>query len=447
MTDNFGFQAQETDDFGFESLDDVIESEKEEMPQYLGRQVLRTGSRALETLAGLPGDIQELTNSIIGYGLGKAGVSDETIKKLTEGKQYPQFTPEVLMAQGMSREEAEKFSKSYTQPALGGRFPRSQELKEGMQQFEILRPQSEAEERLDELTEDVAALYGPGNMKFMTALGTSLAAQAGGETVKAFGGGEKGKQLTKLGVIGIASILDQPGVKKHIGKLYEKSKKAIPEGDLASAVELKNDLSRLRKEILKGSSKDPEKAAPLGIINELLYKIEQEGGKLILAEELVEFNKSINSRLKTKWVNPVGDVERADRWYLDSKKAIDKALNGYGKNNPAFIETYREANQAYQGMRRANSIQNYIYNKINTSSLSKETKLLLGLHFLNPKLLVAGGTQLAVGQAYNLAARYLENPALRKIYNQIIKAAATKNSAALTRNVNLLDKAIEKEKD
>lgn len=446
MTTNLETQTDLFADLGFQDFDEIIESEKETTPQYLSRQGLRMGSRAMETIAGLPGDIQEFANNVVGLGLGAIGVSEDTIKAITEAPKVQKPTIEQLMAQGMPREQAEIVLRNMPDQPLGTRFPTSQELKEGMQQFDILKPQSEADERLDEFAEDVTALFAAGRMPFMKSLGTAFAAQAGGEITKAFGGGEKGKQLTKLGVIGLSSILDQPSVKKHIGKLYDKSRRAIPEGDLANAMDLKKDILNLRKEILKGASTDPEKAKPLALMNEMLKKIEAQGGKYIPADELVEFNKSINSRLKTMWLNPEGDVKRAEFWYLKNKDAIDKALNTYGNTNPAFLDTYKEANQAYQGMKRANALQKFISKKLNTARLSPDAKLLLGLHYINPKILAAGATQLTAGQAYNLAARYLENPAIRKIYNQTLKSAASKNAAALSRNVALLEKAIDKEK-
>lgn len=407
--------AQESSDFFLDEPIDV--GQPEGIASFAGRQVLRSGSRAAETLLGLPGDVSNFIGNVIAT----------PIRYLTGAKE---LTPEQLE------------SKRKLQSRI---LPTSQQFKEVSEQVTggFTSPQSRAERVSDEIVSDFASLALPvkGKVPFARAIGTSLFSNLGAESIRELGGGDTGAAASKFGLMVTAGLIGRPNAKQLSRDLYKQSVGAIPEEAAISTKNMQPQISKLQKELLKGGT-SPQKTPATNLLKELNSKITD--GK-IPVQELPAFRQSINDY---RFDRTLGD--RA-RYFLDRfEDVVQEGLKDYGQVNPEFAKVYRDANLAHAGLKQSNKIATNISKRIKIDRLDPHTISLLGHGAIGgfagsglgalPSLL--GAASAALG--YRTLSR-LKNPVLRKHYESLLKAAAKDNAAGIIRNANLLDKAIRKD--
>jgi len=174
---------------------------------------------------------------------------------------------------------------------------------------------------------------------------------------------------------------------------------------------------------------DIEKKAPNGVLS---------------VEEFTQFDKDINRLLR----QTRGDATK--RGYLKQlKKVHAQGGNEYAKQNPSWGEKYQEAKQAYQGIANSLDVQDFVRKNFNLKNLS-HAGILLGLEeaaIPGRTALKLGGLGATAATMYmaEIARRVATNPALRRYYQNVIKASLSNNKAMLVRNLEGLDRVAKKE--
>lgn len=385
------------------------------------RHAARTGARVFETLAGLPGDIRELFNSVaIG------------IPEYFAGEELPRWRRAVEGDQGM----------------LGGitSGPTTREIREGTTKpltGEYLEPQGKWEEFGDEVASDFAALAIPvkGKIPFARALGSSLIANAGGEVAKEFLG-DKAQVYTKMGLLFGTGMLghNQGGVKQYIRNLYKDMEGAIPEGAEISAKGLSSKLDKIESVLRKGDPADLSKQPAFQKISAIRDKIKD---GFIPVDEVVELTKSTNES-----IFGLGELKRGQNQLYKVREALHDATKEFGKENPTFLEKWQAANEAYAATETSRRVSNWVKKNVKPKDYLYASSA-LGLEaaaFGPPSAgLVAGAGGLgATAYSAEVMKRIAQSPALRKYYLNVVTNSLKENKAGFMRAMRQLDDGLKK---
>lgn len=397
-----------------------VPEKKETLPQQVTRHSSRGLARAVETLAGLPGDLREFGQSIITKGFGALMGDQERAQEISE--KIKPFIPGPL-----------------------GQAPSSQDIREKATQAltgTYLEPESRAEEIGDEVVADVVSLAVPikGRIPFARAIAGALGGAAAKEGVKALGGGETSQTLGKLGTMFLLGNLGRGGARKYVSNLHREAESLIPEGAKMSTQTLSKNLENAKKALQTGGI-TPDKSHSLNLMNQLIRKAKEGRGE-IDPREVRNFRHSVNELRFNRTLS-----DRA-RYYLDRfDDVLNEGLLEYGQENPAFLNKYREANLGTAGLKQSNRLARSISKKIDVTRLSPEALILLGMHTtLSPSLLAKLGLTAVGAKGAQLAKRLTSNSTLRTHYLNTVKAASEENWKSFSRNLNLLEKELKKEK-
>jgi len=384
------------------------------------RHVGRTVARAGEAIAGLPGDIVELFNSIaIGIPEYFAGEELPTWRRMVEGD-----------------------------PTVAGlNLPTSSQLRELTQAAtgEFLEPQTKWEEFGDAVTEDFAVLALPvkGKVPFARALGTSVLANSGAEIANAFGG-EGYAGATKMGLLIASGFIGKGGLRQHIRNLYNDMETAIPQGAEVSATNLSKRLNEIEAIIRKGDPLDASKAPVFQKINAIRDKIQ---GGMIPVDEVVELTKSTNES-----IFGLGELKRSQNQLYNVRNALHETTKEYGAQNKAFLDKWKAANQAYAATETSRRIGNWVRKNVKpkdyiyAGSALGGGSALLGTTATGTALAGAGGVA-ATAYTAEVLKRIAQSPELKKYYMDATKAALKENSAAFAKSMRRLDNGLKRSFD
>ena len=380
------------------------------------RQILRSLSRYGETIAGMPGDIEELAMTGGDFLLDKLGLS--------KYKSEPSFIlPTSSDLTGIMNK------------ATGG----------------FLEPQTSGERFSDEIIKDAAALF-LGNKiptkggaiyktfksvkPFLVSLGSNLAK----EGAALLGASPVVQETVKLGTMFLSSLANKPSVNNLKENLYKDARSKLPKGAEVSAKRLQKNLSILEEKLLEGgdaASKSQVKTK----ISEINGKIKD--GKISI-KELQAFKQDVNEI--TAGISDTKNTKLKLKSNVNElRKNLRSSISEYGKENPAFIESWNKAEEVHGAISQSQKVRDTIL-----SSLKQNPKLsLIGATGLGiktggaavPALAGAGATMLT-GE---FIAKAMKSPTIRKHYGKVLASALKDNTPVLTRNLYALNRAVEKE--
>lgn len=378
----------------------------------LPRHAARIGSRVAETIGGIPGDIQDLIQSGVFYGLEKFSgkkISDESRQKsISKSNRLP--TSSEL------KEYSEKTTKGYT------------------------KAKDSNEELIDDYAQTLASLIGP--MKFRKALGVAALGTGVKKAADVMGLSKNTQEASKLGTMILASMFNPKGVKNLYTNYYNNALKFAPEGTLVSALPLEKKLNNLKKKLKTGIGDITENAV-LETVEDVSKKIKD--GKVDI-REMMATNRNINKRM--------GDPKLlvgGENLFPELKKAVNDSIKLY--HNPDFIKSWRSANEAFSGLHESRKLSRYINKHLGNKPLEKALFASIAEtaggypEAIVPTLGIAGSAFLGI-KGIELSKRIMSNPTLRKYYADVLKYAAQENSAAMIKSAEkLTNKIKEQEKN
>lgn len=417
--------------YDFSFIDSAVKPEPEESNlAAAGRHTARTLARGVETVGGLVGNLREFSKSAgewIGdkarSAIGKPPLTDQQKDELRN-----QLEPKSWDLLGRFVEA----------------FPTSQDIRENVTQSltgEYLDPQDAGEEISDEFFSDVASLLipvkGAGSklkIPFARAIGTALFANTSGEVAKAYGLEPTEAGYTKMGAMLLAGFMGRGGARKYANGLYREAIDMIPEGAVMNGKGLLNQVDSYIATLKKGGI-SPQKQPALSLANQLRQKILQSGGD-ITVDEIPAFRRSVNDYR----FNRQSGLTDSGRYFLDRfDDILNNQLMDYGKQNPAFLSKYRDANTGIAGFKQSNKVADYISKKVDVTQMKPETLLILGMHAPTPGVL--GGITVTAGAAKiaQIMHRVGKNPVLRQYYLNVLESSLKDNAPSMIRNLEKLD--------
>lgn len=397
------------------------------------RNVLRSAARVGETLSGMPGDVVQMGKSLGGWLGNKA--------RSLIGKEALNHEDELQV------EELKKTKDWDVLSRLTESLPTSENLRENVTRKytgDYLEPQNKWEAFSDDIAQDFASLALPvkGKIPFARAIGTSLIANSGGEIAGEFLG-EDAKGYTKLGLLFSSGMIGQNkgGVKKYINSLYSDMRSEIPEGARVSSKGLEKKLNSIESTLRKGDPGAASKQEAFKKIDAVRNKIQ--GGEIPL-DEVLELAKDTNEVIFSG-----RDIVRNQNKLFDIREALHDTTKEYGSRNAAFLDKWKDANQAYAATELSRKVGGWVKKNIKPKDYMYAASA-LGLEgaFVGaPAALATAGVGAASASAAYSAEvlkRISKSPALRKYYTNTVNSSLNQNKASFMRNIKFLNDGLEK---
>lgn len=404
--------------FDWGSFSEAKEPEKKKsFLEDIPRHAARTGSRIVETIAGMPGDIANFLKYMVSNVPGVSGLVGEAAKK---------YIPE-------------QFKRSVEgKPGMLGSIPQlgSEELKQASEQASggFTEAKSPEEAKSDEIFQDITALMMPIKGKlpgFARTLGTEVAAQLAKEGTKLLGGSENTQNLAKAAAMFGAGILRPGKVNGYVDSLYEKSNSLLPEGAQVSGKKLSADLDKLIVNLEKGIE-TTDKIQVIKPARQLLSKVQN--GK-INVEELVSAKRDIN-----KLRGDPATVKGAKKLLSSIGKQVDEAIDLYKPQNPRFVNSFREANEAFGTIAQSKKVSSWLNNLSKTMKLGSGLGLLFEAHQAGfAPAAAAAASGYGALKSSELLYRIMKSPVLRRHYFDVLKNGMRENTNAAVKSLALLD--------
>lgn len=376
-----------------------------DMERLMDRGQAQATSRALETIVGLPGDLESFVGSFFGR--------EET------------FFP--------TSESLKKFSEGQT---------------EG-----FTTPQSEAEEAVGEAFQDIVSfgipIPGSGAPSLARIAGVPIAANLVKQGLKLGGADEQEASAAKIGSLLLLDLaarrITGGGAEKHINSLFKASRDELSEGALLNARKLEKALDPLEKSLKSGGSR-PSRVEALKKTKEIRDVIVD--GKMPVKEAL-DFRVSINE-LKDKLgafsLETPAKIRTKAIKNLDMVKGnVIEAITDYGKaENPRFLIPYTQAEEAFAARASSDVVSNFVQKTVGKKLASPITKAVFGLAL--PKFGVAKvAGAFTAKETLKIINQIRKSPTLARFYGNALSAAVKGNAAQVSRNVLALDRKLDKE--
>lgn len=404
-------------------LDQYRIQPEESLGQYAGRQAIRLGSRAAETVLGLPGDALRLAEMGVLGGAEKLTGAD--LSGLRKGvRETAPF--KVLPSSNDLRALQAHLTGGMTEPQPGT-----------------------WEEDLDKVV-NWATNLGLGGSGFLRAIGGAIGSVGAGKIAKELGGTETAEALTE---IGMATLLHNvnPGVAERAkNRLYDLAENALPTGTVVPTVGYQSDLKSLKDRLQRGAS-TPSKNQ---VITQIDHLMNRASGGAIEISELTEAYRDLNEIASNKKLfGELGKTgEKALKKRLDKVKGtIDAQLESYGQYNPTFYENWKAGNRAHQAIESSKAGRNWIKTKLKYLPEKLLGSAALEAFLGNPAVaataVIGGSTVYPALRAVETLHRFTRSPQLRKAYLEAAKAATQHNVPLFIKSIERLDKLDAKQKE
>lgn len=406
------------------NFDEYIPKEPPGMLEEFGRHTARIGSRAIETVAGFPGDVVNFVKF-----LGE---------KLPKGPDFLQKEPNF--AQKLARKGLEK-------------LPTSQDIKEFSSYLTsgFTDPKTAKEELGDDITSLATSLLIPSKdpTKFKSLLksvGLASIAKGAGKGVESLGGGTKAQAAAELGSLFLTGLLSPKTADKFVSDQFQQARSKIPSGTTLATNKLTNSLTALENDLSRGIS-TPTKTEVKKAVEELKNKASK--GHME-ADEIVESFHNINERYNSKKLfDELSSSERKTLKYRYDKfkDEVLKEVKDYGNQNPEFYKQWKEANNAYATIAQSKKVSNFLQSKLGSMPKHLTGTVAIELFLGHPNAAVATIGAAGAVKTGELLYRIGKSPKLREHYLNVIKEASNENLPAVIKNLSELQKEADKLKE
>jgi len=404
------------------------------------RDVTRTGSRMVETILGLPGNVHQFGKKL------RENVPNVTnIPPFSYVQQGLNKAFDLLPTQESLQQLSENISGGYTKPRSEGESF-SDEI------FKTFAPMVLAPENLQQYSSLPPKIRSGVNL--LRKLGTSVAGEYGKEGAKSLGAGGVGQEAAKQGLMfimgmGLPRLTGERSPDNFISNIYAKRDALIPPGTMVTPSGLESRLQNYINSTLKYGGPTPEKKHVASIAEEFLQKI---SGRAIEMKELLQMFRDVNrnrsSAMAIQNLDKPG-VKQARKYWGDISRIFNDSIEGYiAPISQDALKYHKDANSAFSTLIKSRRTTDYIMDKAKNVPLQTGIGALFGGSIaLNPLLAakglaVAGAGAATVGtltKTGEMAYRFIMNPALRHYYEEVLVNALRENGPATIRALKKLD--------
>lgn len=416
------------------------------------RNINRTGSRMVETVLGLPGDVEKFAKNVpssfgmLGTALEKFIGRDKWNSLTGGGPQGSQMFP--------GQQDLQKISETLTK---GG-----------------TSPQGKGEELSDEVVKTFTSLMVPGGgtntvvgnatrlapinaqmLKMGRNLGAAIAAESAREGIKLYGGSPGAQEFGKMSTLmmlgmTLPRLTRETNPEAYLEALYQGRDARIPQGTMVTPTGLAHGLQNFINNRLRFGGPTAEKTHVLGEAQAFLDRI---NNRAIPMDELLQMYRDINRNRSNVMMAPIDKtgVRTARGYYGEMASLFNNSIEGYlGSISPEALQFHRQANSGWASLSQSQRASEFLMDKINNVPLKTGVATLFGGGILyNPS---AAATSLGLAglgaggiKGVEMAYRFMTNPTLRHYYNDVIMHAMRENGPQAVRALKKLDDFYAKE--
>lgn len=304
-----------------------------------------------------------------------------------------------------------------------------------------LEPQSEEAKKYQEFVSDVTSLITPlgalgGGLKIGKAAAVAGAGGLAKWAAQEIGAGPLGQTGAKLGTMVAATLLGPSQLKDRMSNLYKAADELVPENARVSSRNIEPALEKIN-EILKKGEITPSKKFMADRVASVSSKI-KDGH--IPVDEVLELKRNFN-----EYFGDLATPKGVQKYLPSLTNSFKKTLDEYGHKNKKFYQTWKEAEDIFQGMQPSLKVNTFLQKHVNPANIGKLTGGIL-LGYISPgvgaKLI---GSGVATREGVKLFDMLKKSSSIRKFYGNVVASAAQKNTPQLLKNVGRLDKEITKE--
>ena len=372
----------------------LVQDQSEE--ESFGKGILRQGGRAVASgVTGAVGGIGDLAN-LASRGAEKIGLA--------------------------SPEGAEEFRKKTLT---------SEKVRRGLEeQFPSLKPRNKIEKFSDDVFETAAGL---GKSSLLKKFGLSIGSNIAKESVDQFQGEENSKsgQYTKAGVLFLGSMIDPKKAAQEASKKYQQAQSLLPQGSQVPARNLVNKLDSLESNITKGRPKSSLSSAE----NFVIQQIDKTKGLVkngqISIEQAAAQKKSLYEDLGNLYAEfGQAGAKTVKNQSKNIPKFLNQTLEEYGKYNPEYYKTLKQADELYGTIASSKGFERWISNTFKNTPITK---------------MAIFGALSPANEAGKLLYKIGKSPEMRKLYAKAIGEATEYNAKSFAKTAEQLDSLLKEE--
>jgi hypothetical protein len=346
----------------------------------------------------------------------------------------------------------------YEETSIGKLLPTTKKHKKNLEEgIPYLKPKNRVEKFANEAASDAVQLFLPGRLlrqgKYafspLRSLGISLSANMAGEGTYQFTGNKDLADQVKNGAMLAFSLFNPTGAKDIVKGLYSKAESLRPASASVSTGNLNSNLSSVTNRILNGRQYNQLAPSEKFVIDEVNKVLQSTSSGTVPVSTLQSIKTSLNEVLS----NTLYEVK--DRKTRQGIKSTAKSINRflretleeYGKQNPEWWKVYSSADKAHGAVEQSNfisrSLEKFMKGRPESIAHLFGIGIPAGLSWFNP----VGGLVSAAGYlAAKLGTRIMKSKDLAKHYAKVAGAAASDNPKLITKELDDLEEALEKEK-
>jgi hypothetical protein len=373
------------------------------------RNVARLGARAVESAAGLPGNIESLGRGLVNVG-----------SRAITGKEA--VSPQTLLPTSQNIRQL-------------GKVPGSN----------YLEPQGNLEELSDEIVGDLTSFLVPipgvtqgTNIKRAAKL-AGLSNLAGFATKKVTGSEGLG-DVVKMGSLLVPAFFGLPKARDLMRTAYDDAYKALPQDATVSAKGIKPKLDKISELISHGIS-TPENQELANLITDVESKIQ--GGVMPL-RSADAIKKQLNGMIYGGKYGDKSALQGIEKLLPTVTHSLNEAINDYAKTNPSFGAPYQQANELFAAINGGPKIVRWIEKHITPDKAiySLMASLIKGY---GPAGAATTAAVLSLPPALRSGTILLKSPTIRNNLLSALKAAAAEDAAAFARATNKMEREVVRE--
>src|ERR1700691_1168693 len=374
------------------------------------RTLARTGARAVESAAGLPGNLEY-------QGRGALNLESKAIT----GKEA--VSPQTFLPTSQN-------IRSLHEPYTG----------------EYLKPQGEYEKLGDEVIGDLTSFLVPipglgvgTNVKRAAKL-AGLSNLAGFATKK-LTGSEAAGDVVKMGALFVPAFFGKPKATELMRTAYEDAYKALPQDAMVSAEGIRPKLDKI-KELVGHGIETPQNKELSSLITDVESKIK--GGQMSLrSADMIK--KQINSMVYSGNYGEKGPLHNIEKLLPTVTHSLNESILDYAKTNPAFGNPYRRANELFSAINGGGKMVRFMEKHLTPD---KAIYAVLGSLLKGYGLGTGAGVAtaaLALPKVARTSSILYNSATMRNQLISTLKAAAAEDAPAFARAVNKLERQLSRE--
>lgn len=402
-------------------------------------------ARGLEGFLGTPGNIQNLPRNIlegISPGLGK--VVDDPLEA---AYQYAEQFEPIKNVVDIHRKMTSPFKGLLGKEKL----PTTQDLRGITQELtgKSLEPKGELEEAYQETAEDIGSMLFPVGGQAIS-IGKKIALPILGNLTKAglkfIGANEGSQEIGKAGVQLISSLINPKGALRHSQQLLNNAEKEV--GNMSMSTEIINRmLNKIERTPWYRAGPSASTAPAFRMFEKL--KNASVSGKMdmpLSTELRKQFNEEL-ARIGAFSIGEIGDKRKAVSTLNQVKNSLLTGQRHFGRTQKkGWWKKYQDANRSYAITKKGGAIADFIEKQYKKPFSSELMRVLFHSAIDSG---VGGGLGKIAGGAAALSGvnaltrvgyRISNDPLIRKYYTNAILNASRGNAAAMSKNIDKLDK-------